>query len=337
MALLLMDGFEFAPTFRSNYGLGASAVSNPGRDGIGLSLAVPNSLNVPLPSAVATLVMGVGWMPGSGAPGNTTAGGGVFLFGDAGATTHLCINIASSGVVLLRRGAANGTIMATGAYALSMGTWHWLEVKATISDTVGICIVKVDGIEQINFTGDTKNAGTNNSIDMVQLGTLGSPAARYDDLVICDGTGGAPFNDFFGEKAIRAKRPNNNGATNTWVGSDGNSTDNYLLVDDVPPSSTDYTASATTGNRDLYALSNAASMTTVDAIQHSVYAAKSDAGSRQVKTVTRLPAGTVTLSPAVMLSTTYQLLAGAVEQTDPAGAAWTPTSVNTVQGGVEAA
>lgn len=334
MALLVMDGFEFAPTLRSTHTVAGGISAATGRDGVGKSISMTgsSSVTVPLPSLAAVVVVGVGiWIPS----GVSTTVGLVSILGDVAATTHLSLTFDSGGHIVAKRGTGSGTVLATGPTAIAGDAWHWLEMKATIADSGGVCIVKVDGTTEINFTGDTKNAGTLTTIS--HLAFAGASAVpRFDDLVICDATGSAPFNDFFGEKVIKIKRPSNNGATNQWVGSDGNSTDNYLLVDDPPPvSSADYTGSATATERDLYAMSSAAGLASVDAIQNIAYVAKSDAGARSFKTVTRNAGGTVTSGPTVALSTTYLLAAGAIELTDPSAAAWTPSNVNTIQAGVE--
>jgi hypothetical protein len=334
MALLVMDGFEFAPLVRSAYTVsGGSILVATGRDGVGKALQTQTG-SVVIPVSAATVIIGIGVAIPSGAYGS---GPSSFfqIWGDAGATQHLTFQIDANGHVTVKRGSVSGTLLGTGTNAISSNAWHWFEIKATIADAGGIVVVKVDGITEINFTGDTKNAGTLTTVSTVVIPGGGSPSA-FDDLVICDATGSAPFNDFFGEKVIRMKRPNGNGATNQWIGSDADSVNNYLLVDDPPPvSSTDYTGSPTATERDLYALSSATGLASVDAIQNIAYVAKSDAGVRSVKTVTRNAGGTVTASPAVPLSTTYVLAQGGIEQTDPSGAAWTPTNINTIQAGVE--
>jgi hypothetical protein len=327
MALVLMDGFEFAPAIRSNISGFVVATAQTGRDGVGRGVSFTTAASVALAAPVSTIIIGIGIWSSSVAAVTL-----VSLYGDANTTAHVVIGLNGSGQVTATRG-VSGTLLATGSTVLAASAWHWIEIKATIADAGGICIVKVDGLTEINFTGDTKNAGTLTTFSTVRLNS-GGP--RFDDLVICDATGSAPFNDFFGEKVIKVKRPTGNGATNQWVGSDGNSTDNYLLVDDPPPvSSTDYTGSATATERDLYAMSAVTGLVSVDAIQNIAYVAKSDVGARSFKTVTRNADGAVTASPAVALTTTYTLMAGSIELADPSAAAWTTSNVNTIHAGVE--
>jgi hypothetical protein len=170
-------------------------------------------------------------------------------------------------------------------------------------------------------------------VSSVRLPTLNDN--RIDDLYVCDGTGSAPYNDFLGERVVKAKRLVGNGAASQWTGSDGNSTDNYLLLDEDPLNTTDYVASSTAGQQDLYALSAATGLLSVDAVQVAAYTSKSDSGARSWKPLIRNTAGTVDTGAAVALSTTWTLQQGAVRQTDPAGAAWTTTTVNGIQAGAE--
>jgi hypothetical protein len=76
----------------------------------------------------------------------------------------------------------------------------------------------------------------------------------YDDLAINDTSGGAD-DSWCGDGRIIALTPNANGDLSQLTGSDGNSTDNYLLVDDVPSNGdTDYVEGSTVDQKDLYNL-----------------------------------------------------------------------------------
>lgn len=348
MALRFFDGFDSSPNLLSNWVIsGGTLVSATGRDGIGRGISTNNGsgqCKVTLPAAYSTLIQGVAWFLPSGFGGQTGVGYAITLFGDTGATAHLSVNFDAAGRIQLRRGSSSGTIIATTAGTpLSASTWHYVEIKATINDTTGTCIVKLDNVEVINFTGDTKNAGTNTTFDAISL--PGGVNGIVDDFYVCDGVDGtglgtpqsAAFNDFLGDCTIKPQRPDGNGATNAWVGSDGNSTDNYLLVDEIPFSSTDYVGSSTATDRDLYAVADLVGSPTVYAVQVKAYAAKSDAGARSFKTLHRSSGGTVAASAAIALSTSYITYAGDIATKDPDGTAWTASSVNAAQFGVETA
>src|SRR4051812_18425242 len=161
MALLVMDGFEAAPAVRAAYQSVAGATAQVGRDGVGKSITPLGTLNVSPPTPVATVILGIGvWW-------NTTANNFIVLCGDANSTLHLFFGIDGTGRFIVTR--SPSTLLATGTTLLGQSTWHWIEIKATIADAGGTAIVKVDGVEEINFTGDTKNAGTLTTISTVRL------------------------------------------------------------------------------------------------------------------------------------------------------------------------
>lgn len=338
MALLLMDGFETLPVMKpgtsmSNGGTGTAT----GRDGVGKALVgnqLDTELFVSIPSR-QTIIAGFGyWMPSSrfGFTNDTYAI--VHLQGDTGAITHLTLNTNATGNLLLRRGIASGSIIATSASAISGDAWNHIEIKATLSDTVGTCVVKVNGVEFINYSGDTRNGGSVEEFDRLMFGTS-NIGNKVDDLYVLDTTGPAPLNDYLGDCGIKAVRPDGNGASSQWVGSDADSTDNYLLVDEVDPNTTDYVGSAVAGERDLYTMSDIASSGTVHAVQANIYAQKSDTGTRSIKPVYRSAAGTVLAGSEKGLSTSWTLVQGGIRTTDADAAAWTVTSLNGHQFGIE--
>ena len=93
---------------------------------------------------------------------------------------------------------------------------------------------------------------------------------------------------FLGDITVETLYPNGDGAANQWLGSDGNSTSNYLLVNETgAPVTTSYTGDSVSGHRDLYTLTDLVATTgTVVGVCHQAYAAASDAvTSRQMKVV----------------------------------------------------
>jgi hypothetical protein len=257
-----------------------------------------------------------------------------------GATVHCGIGVDASGHLTIV-GAA-GTTLATSTYAMTASIWSSLEAKAVIHDTTGSLEVKVDGTVIVSATGiDTRNGGTGvvNTIAVRKTNNAGSTTtSSLDCFYIGDNTGAAPLNGYVGDIAIRLQLPNGNGDSSDWVGSDGNSTDNYLLVDEATANATDYVGTAATAKTDLYALTDIPTTDLPLATQAVIYAAKSDAGTPPVlKMVTKGDGGTVVEESAVTLSTTYQMFAGAIRLTDPDGDTLTATNVNGMQGGVRTA
>lgn len=261
------------------------------------------------------------------------------IWGDGNTTQHLTICLNTLGQWELRRGTSAGTLLATSTQSWEVSVWRHIQIQATIADSGGTCIMKVDGVDWINFTGDTKNAGTNTTIDAIGFLGAGSSTA-VDDLWVCNGTDdtattGRPDNDFLGDLRVECLFPNGAGASTQWTPTAGA---NYTNVDEIPPNTTDYVATSTSGNRDLWAVQDVgANTSTVYAIRVGLYAAKSDAGASSVKVLIRENSGTVTADSAIALSTTFTGVSGTLRKVKPAGGAWTTTDINNLQIGVELA
>jgi hypothetical protein len=191
-------------------------------------------------------------------------------------------------------------------------------------------------VEFINYTGDTKNGGTSTNIDAARFTAVTSTGAIMDDLYICNSSG-STNNDFLGDVRVKRRHPDGNGASSQLVGSDGNSTDNHLLVSEVPPSTSNYVAGSTVGHRDLYTFDNIGISGDVLGVQTVVYAQKSDAGTSNIKTVARSSGGTVVTGSSQALSTTWDTYGSAVMETDADGAAWTVSTFDSHQFGCEVA
>jgi hypothetical protein len=130
--------------------------------------------------------------------------------------------------------------------------------------------------------------------------------------------------------------PSGNGNTSNWVGSDGNSTDNYLMVDETSPDSdTTYVESGTSTNKDTYAFGDIShTPTSIYGVQVTTYAKADDAGARLIGVVTRSAAADYNASVTHALGASYAHHPTVLE-TDPAtAAAWTKTNLNAAEFGV---
>jgi hypothetical protein len=108
-------------------------------------------------------------------------------FLDAG-SSQCGIGIAATGIISLRNGTYNaGTILGSGATAISANSTHYLEWDITLGNSAAYNVY-LDGVSIISGTGDT-TATTNNTINGVQF-TQGSAATiTWDDFYLFDSTG----------------------------------------------------------------------------------------------------------------------------------------------------
>lgn len=146
--------------------------------------------------------------------------------------------------------------------ALSTGTWYRIEIKCdstTLSSTAVEANAYEDEAGASSFWNPSGTINITTNPNCVRCGTDGADATLdyiVDDLAVND-TSGSIQNSWPGPGKIIHLYPNGNGDNSGWTGSDGNQTDNYLLVDEFPPVDTDYVQSNTSGQIDDYALTNA--------------------------------------------------------------------------------
>lgn len=165
----------------------------------------------------------------------------------------------------------SGTVLATGASALSTGTWHHLQLKATIHSSAGAYGLRVDGTDAVAWTtgANTRSTG-NSSADTVQIGHY--PGWRYDDVVVADDWTGVVAGAWL--PAVGA------GAHADWTASGG---DGAAAVSDASPDGdATFTMSAAGGDSDTFSIRDLPSPagTTVLGLQ-SVIAARQDGGAAQ--------------------------------------------------------
>lgn len=263
---------------------------------------------------------------------------GLFTFSsDGNATTHITVGVDNSGKLYVKRGSSTGTSLGTeSGFTLGLANvWHYVEAKITLSDTVGVAVVRVDESIVINLSAqDTKNAGTKTVFDNIMVFDGGGALTiDCDDFYICNGAGSVN-NDFMGDIKIETLYPNGNGNSSQLVGSDADSTNNYQLVDETPPNTTDYVGSATTDQKDTYAYGNTTIAGNVKGIQVNTYAQKTDAGARSFCPVIRRSStdydGTDT-----PVGTGFAIYEQLYENDPSTSAAWTTTNVDAAEFGVK--
>lgn len=327
MALLFMDGFD-AGDHATKWSLingGAATAGGPYATGRYMYLNGGGQSISKLIPASAQIFIGFALNLDASFSGNFLT-----LSGDNGTVGHISVAYTSTQISINR----NGTTLATAASLIPSSTWYSIEVTATLNDTTGICKVRVNGTELINFTGDTRNGGTSTNIDMV---TLSRPASggnsRFDDLYICDATGVAPHNTFLGDVRINTISPSGPGSDTGFTPSTGA---NYTTVDELPYSATDYVTATASGTRDLYAMGDISGNYSVLGVQNNLIAKKIDAGGTAIKPA--LKSGATIYYGASKTLTTGDVTISDTRATDPAtSASWTLSGVNALEAGMEIA
>ncbi len=250
---------------------------------------------------------------------------------DAGATQHIYASVAVGGQWFIKNGLGSTLASATGP-VLAGSTWVYAEFKAKLHDTLGSYELRVNESVIYSVTGvDTKNGGTKSVIDRVVI-VNGGGSMRVDDIYINNGAGSVN-NSFLGDVVVEGIIPTGDGASSQFVGSDGNSTSNWQLVDDMLM--TDYVESGTSGNVDTYAMADLTRASgSVFAVMVTNLSAKTDAGARGLKPVIR--------RSGVNYDGAEDTLAQTVDvgwdiwELDPSTSApWTVAGVNAMEAGVK--
>lgn len=346
MSLKFFDGFDHYATAditakwtaRANATIDATA----GRRGGGAvkTTGSTNYINKTV-AAASTLIIGFAF----NYDGVITGAGYILYLGDGG-SDQCGLYLNADGTISFRRAT---TTLATSATALSASTWNYIELRVTIHDTTGAYEVRLNGTNILSASSvDTKNTAnaTANSIWLngrpggsggggVNAGS--SSGIFFDDFYYCDDTG-STNNNFLGDCRVDAYLPNGNGNSSQLTGSDGNSTDNYLHVDEsAPDGDTSYVESATAGQKDTYAMADMThTPSSIFGVQVLADAKKDDAGLRSIATVTR-SGGTDYDGATQGLSTSYAYYSD-IREVDPnTSAAWTKTNFNAAQHGVKVA
>lgn len=347
MTLLFFDGFqdsttmvkpEWVPTPNFN------AVAT-GRDGStnGATSINANGAILALPTSAATCIVGFGWQVTSA----VNLGGTTFrpiCFNSASGTIQLVLTVNSDGYIEARRSTATGTLIATssGHDRITTGVWYHLQAKVVLHTSSGSVEVKLNSATVLSATG-VATSGVNSSVThLASYGNSGQ-VVFMDDLWVCDAVDasasqGRAYNDYLGDLKVTTLIPSANGDNTAWSKSTG--TNGAALVDEIPPNTTDYIFSSTSGQREMMTLPDLSATTgNVMGVRVGLYAAKSDAGSGAGSAVKpSIKENSVfTAGASKALSTTYNGVFGDYIWVKPS-ASNTPFSaadINGMQAGVE--
>lgn len=150
------------------------------------------------------------------------------------------IGVMSDGQNLISIGVLNGifkayrntTLIASGTVDITINTTYLLEMYVKIDDTVGEVKLWINGILDIDFTGNTK-PGAETTFNKIIAGKIGSDLSYsklyIDNVIVSD--------SYIGEKFIQTIIPTGTGNSDEFTPSAG---DNWECVDDIPGSEDDY-------------------------------------------------------------------------------------------------
>lgn len=249
----------------------------------------------------------------------------------------------------------------TNSSALSTATWYRIAVNY---DSTTLNATTVEARAYADTPGASAFWNPSGTIDITPTPTnfafqitTADATLDYivDDVTINDTVAGGVWDTWPPENKLNVLRPNANGDNSVWVGSDGNSTDNYLLINEVPPSATEYVQAQTSGEIDDYNMEATSSEIgagdTINAVMVGGYAAASATTSADPDIVWRIkPAAAGTTDETATLDVNsvtfhapsplpagdnYTAIGNGSNYEQPGGAsAWTKATLDTMQIGV---
>ena len=264
----------------------------------------------------------------------TSNGGSPFIMElRNGTSTHFFMQITNLRFELLNSGF--GRLGITNK-SVKINVWYFLELYIVIENTLssGHCQLMVNGEQWLNVTsGDTQNGATASADRFVMEG--GSQGTLYDDLAIYQ-SAVSSTPTFYGDQRVQTLYPNGNGNYSQFNGSDGNSVNNYLLVDEAQANDdTDYVEIDVSGNKDSYTYDNLLSTpNSVSALQINCVQKKGDAGARTGRLFHRI-SGTDYESSDFIPTTSYGNAAYLTTVSPATSSAWAASEVNGMEAGIK--
>lgn len=251
-------------------------------------------------------------------------------FKDVSNGAHCMIGMGTDGSVVAYR--ADGTTLGRSEPCIAAGGYHHFEAKVKIDNSTGYIEVRINEVTVLNLTGIDTQSTANASAAQVEVGLYGSVTSGsvgfgfmdLDDAFAWDDINTDAENtvvDFIGDKGCYWLPVNADTAEADFTKSTG--VTGYTLLDEVPPSGTDYIADTTGAARSVFGVAALpGNVAEVIAIMPVIYARKEESGSVSLRggvVVDASESYTPTNSP----STDYAYMEPGPKTIDPdTGVAW---------------
>jgi hypothetical protein len=209
-----------------------------------------------------------------------------------------------------------------GTIEVSSNTWFHVQFYVEIADA-GSIQVKINGHESINYSVDTQpDTAATASYLRLHGGRKGSDADDfYDDLIL--GSGG-----YLGDLRCVDIRPNADG-TVQYTPSTGS--DNYAMVDETPPSDSDYNETDVDGNADELDCTDFDGVTYIPVAVTAWVRARQDAGVGDSIEVGVDSGGTDDMSAAQALSDSFEYFFHTLDDNPADAAEWEDADIDALK------
>jgi hypothetical protein len=223
----------------------------------------------------------------------------------------------------------------TGSTLLLVNTWYLIEVHIKVDNTTGVLEVKLEGIPEVDVSGDTQ--GSYSTIDSIVFLDSSDDQIWIDDIALND-TAGAADNSWCGDGKIIKLTPDDD--VTTELTQYPALTDHHADVDDYPADGdTTYVQGTVVDEEDLYELSAsglvAADVDTINRVW--VESRSKDTVASGGEVALFIVSNAVEDTGAdVILTTTYttKVLSEEFLQNPDGPAAWSVAALDALQAGV---
>lgn len=191
-----------------------------------------------------------GWFYLPSAIAGTSNNGAVAI--RRGTAEYLVFSNTSSGGqvdVYVATSPTTGSGASQGSFTPPQDQWFHMEVEWESANSGGHFRLRIDGALVLSNDGDTQASSGAGDTRTLLLDSQSGDSWRFHSLYLADDTG-ATHNTALGTAVVVARPPASSG-TSDFIGSDADSVDNHLLVDDSPAAqanTTDYIESAVVGH-----------------------------------------------------------------------------------------
>jgi len=342
MSILFLESFEWLPTglnstalnnrilekySTSNFSFNSSIFDFNGSHTLELNPNTGMTTKALIEPNLARDTLTVGMQVRTSTNFNTNINTTFMLIVASGSTTLANVRVNSSGDILLYRG--NTLVLNTGV-RLSLSTNYYIELQFRLG-SVGRFELRLNN-QQV-FVDDSVNLDPGSAgWDRVRWQGIGNNHF-IDNIYVTDDQGGSNIG-FLGPIAVEYLVPNGDGDSNQWTPSEG--TENYLMVDDaVLDADTTFVSSSTSGELDLYQITDIPAASTPIIGFQVVHTLRADSGPVNVSSVVRSGGTDVTESIGEVSNGSYFCYLSHFSSSPNSGQFWTDAEINSIQVGIQ--
>ena len=235
-----------------------------------------------------------------------------------------------------------GATLGSSAAVLTVDNWHHIEFKMRMnaSTTAADIQLKINGVLEVDDAGGTDSLVTDSAITKVifDCHAVASEFIYIDSPVFWDNQGATLWNAFRGMLRIEVLFPDGEGNENTWVGSDADSTDNHLHVDDpaLNDGGSTFNESNVLNATDLYTFTNlTGDIATIAGVQDVIIAERSSGPARSLTNLARSGTTDYSGSANALTAGAYNDYYHMWDEDPDTSNPWLEAGVNAAEFGVE--